>query len=96
MCFLIRLLNSLKGASETALYHGCLALHPASDPRIFVNSDHQSALACVGGISVDTAKKIMEKRQIQQFQSINEFVDWLEKECRVSLDQSQLARLVIP
>ena len=84
------------GANETAKYHGCLTLHPASDPRIFVNSDHQSALACVDGITVVIAKEIIEKRRSQPFQSIDGFIDWLKQEYGVILNHDQQNRLVIP
>jgi hypothetical protein len=87
-CFLV-------GANETESYHGCLALHPASDPRVYVNSDHESALALIDGVSSNTAKKIVERREKQLFMDRDEFLTWLREECKVELSADQKARLVV-
>jgi hypothetical protein len=83
------------GANETECYHGCLSLHPASDPRVFINSDHESALALVSGIGSATAKKIIARREKELFESVPSFLKWLKLECRIQLKDDQINRLVV-
>lgn len=82
-------------ANETASYHGCFALHPASDPRVYVNSDHKSALALIDGISSSTAEKIIAQREEKLFVDVEEFLSWLKENCDLVLDVDQINRLVV-
>ena len=80
---------------ELEKYHGCMALHPASDPRVFVNRDNQSTLACLRGIGPVAAKKIIERRKEAKFASKEEFLDFLQNACKVELEEGEETRVFI-
>ena len=59
-----------------------------------VDRDNQSTLACLGGIGVETAKKIITKRKEAEFSTREEFLEFLEAQ-KVVLEESEKFRVFV-